>query len=158
MSKRKKLSKKPQQKRERNRKSTLPVGQTLETKDKFLPYNKKTTIVLKESRPVIIVAKQTNPAGEEEYVITPTSTKDTRNTRKFHKFGIDYVKNTIEVEDDEGKPIMQNEKFRKTPRTTRIPDEIAEHLLNTNLNHGRFSSENQRKMSEFENRYKKTRP
>ena len=50
---------------------------------------------------------------------------------------------------------MQNEKFILSKRTTRIPIETAENLLNSTLNHTKFSSQNRKKYNEFKNRYKK---
>lgn len=136
-------------------KKHLPIGQTLETKDKYLPIDKKHSKILKSSRPVIIVAKQLNENGDEEYAVVPTSTRNTRNTREFNKSGIKYVRNNLEIEDNQKRPIMQNEKFILSKRTTRIPIETAENLLNSTLNHTKFSSQNRKKYNEFKNRYKK---
>ncbi len=133
----------------------LPIGQTLETKDCYLPVDKKHSKELKSSRPVIIADKLVNPQGKEEYLIIPTSTKDTRNTHPYNKHGINYIRNNIEIVDNEGKPIMQNEKFRKTNKCSRLPESDTIQIYNNTVNRTRFSSENRKKQENFWNRYKK---
>lgn len=132
----------------------LPIGLTLETKDKYLPHNSKTSQVLKESRPVIIVAKQKNKDGKEDFVVIPTGTQKSKNMRGFYKFGIARVKNTIEIEDDEGKPIQRNSKFKVTNNSSQMPIGVAEELLDYNLQHTKQSSENQKKLRAFFDRGK----
>ena len=134
---------------------SLPIGQILETKDKYLPVDKKHSTILKESRFVIIVAKQLNNNGAEEYGVVPTSTKNTKNTREYNKNGIKYVRNNLEVEDNEKKPIMQNDKFISSDRFARISTKDAKELLDSTLNHTKFSSVNRQKYAEFKNRYQK---
>lgn len=136
-------------------KKNLVIGQTLETKDAYLPIDKKHTKKLKESRPVIVVSKINNTLGNEEYAVIPTSTENTPNTKKFNKYGIKYTRNNIEVVDNDNLPITQNHKFKVTENSTIIPKNIAIQLLDINLNHTKFSSENRKKYHEFKNRYKK---
>ncbi|HJD05281.1 MAG TPA: hypothetical protein IAB72_00165 [Candidatus Onthoplasma faecipullorum] len=136
-------------------KRKLPIGQTLETKDKFLPIDKRHSQKLKDSRPLIILDKIKNPKGQEEYAVVTASTKETNNTKRFNKYGLKYIRNNLEIEDNEGKPIIQNEKFKVTKNSTRISKEDADKLLNYTLNHNRFSSENRKKHEKFKNRYKK---
>lgn len=137
--------------------NSLQIGQTLETKDEFLPHNEATSQILKESRPVIIVGKINNPSGKEEYAVVPTSSKKTGNTTRYNKHGIKNYRHSVEVRDNEGKPISQNEKFVKTERCTKIPKQEADKIKDRVANHTKFSSENRRKLKEFETRYKKAR-
>lgn len=138
------------------KKEALLIGQTLETKDKYLPHNKKTSIKLKDSRPVIIVDKLTNKHGVEEYAVIPGSTSDNdKHSTRYQKHGILRYRHNIEVRDDEGKPIQQNNKFVKTKNCTRIPEIEAQQIYNKVLYHTKFSSENKTKMTEFRNRPKK---
>lgn len=133
----------------------LPIGQTLETKDKHLPFNKKTSQNPKNSRPVIIVEKQKNPQGKEEYAIIAGSTQDTKNTTKYKKHGIGFYRHNLEVRDSVGQPIMQNDKFRVTERSSQLPRKDVEKMKNHVLHHTKQSSENKRKMHEFQNRYQR---
>ena len=130
----------------------LPIGLTLETKDKYLSHNSKTSQELKESRPVIIVAKRKNKDGKEDFVVIPTGTQKSKNMRGFYKFGIARVKNTIEIEDDEGKPIQRNSKFKVTNNSSQMPRQVAQTLLQQNLKSGKFASENKKKYQKFQNR------
>lgn len=139
-------------KQDLTKKEKLLIGQTLETKDKYLPYNKKTSQILKESRPVIIVDKITNKRGEEEFVIVPTGTKESKHSSYYGKHGIKRYRHNIEVRDNEGKPISQNEKFKKTKNCTKIPEQEAIKIYDNVLNHTSFSSENNRKVDEFKSR------
>ncbi len=136
---------------------SLPIGQTLETQDKYLPNNKKTSNELKSSRPVIIADKQINPSGIEEYAIMVGSTQKTKNTFPYNKNGIKNIRNNIEVEDNESKPITLNSKFRLTNNSTRIPEKEIKKLYDNVVNHNRFSSENRKKKNKFDNRYKKSK-
>ncbi len=133
----------------------LPIGQTLETKDKYLPFNKKTSQSLKDSRPVIIVEKQKNPQGKEEYAIIPGSTQDTHNTTEYRKHGIRFYRHNLEVRDSAGQPIMQNDKFKATEKSSQLPRRDVEKMKEHVLHHTKQSSENQRKMHEFQTRYQR---
>lgn len=134
---------------------SLPIGQTLETQDKYLPNNKKTSKELKSSRPVIIADKLINPSGMEEYAVLVGSSQETRNTRKYGKYGIKFVRNNIEIEDNESKPITLNDKFRLTNNCSKIPINETKILYDNVINRTRFSSENRKKKEIFDNRYNK---
>ena len=134
---------------------SLPIGQTLETQDKYLKYNSKTSKQRRSSRPVIIADKQVNPKGEEEYAVIPGTTQESPHSTKYGKFGIKRYRHNIEVRDNEGKPIQQNDKFKVTSKSTKLPKNEAEKIKDKVLNHTNFSSENRMKMDEFKNRYKK---
>ena len=135
-------------------KRSLPIGQTLETNDLYLPYkrNKKPA---SKSRPVIIADKQVSPKGIEEYSVIVGSARETRNTFKYGKFGIKHIRNNLEIEDDEGKPITQNKKFRVTEKCSRLPNNETTKLYDRVVNHTRFASDNRKKKDKFDNRYKK---
>lgn len=135
-----------------NNSGKLPIGQTLETNDLFLPY-KKTRVPNSKTRPVIIIDKN----EKEEYAVVPGSTRKTSNTTYYNKHGIKYFRHNLEVEDNEGKPIKQNSKFKQTERTTKIPTKEANILKDEVINHTRFSSENRKKYETFKNRHKKSK-
>lgn len=137
--------------------SSLAIGQTLETKDEYLPHNKKMTQQLKSSRPVIIVDKFINDKGKEEYAVVPGSTQNNSNTTYYGKYGIKSYRHTLEVNDNEGKAISRNEKFKLTKTCTKIPINDAKTIRRNILNHTKQSSENRKKYDEFKNRYKKSK-
>lgn len=135
---------------------SLPIGQTLETDDIYLPYGKGKKPNSKK-RPVIIADKQRNYYGEEEYIVIPASKQKTNNTFPYYKYGIKNIRIDIEVEDNEGKPIKQNEKFKLTNNCSQLPFNEAKDIRDKVLNHSKFSSENRRKYNKFWQRYKKSR-
>lgn len=140
-------------KRELRKRESLLIGQTLQTKDKYLPHNEKTTHKLKASRPVIIVDKLTNRKGKEEYAVVPTSTQvNSKHTSPYGKYGIKRYRHNLEVRDVDGQPIQQNEKFKKTKNCTNIPVKDAQQMRDDILKHGIFSSENRKKYKEFKSR------
>ena len=137
-------------------KKTVNIGQTLETNDLYLPH-KKNNIPKSKSRPVIIVDKTKNKKGKEEFAVVPGSTKKTKNTTKYGKYGIDYYRHNIEIEDNEGKPITLNIKFEITEKCSKLPEKEAKKIRDNVLNHTRFSSENRKKHFKFQNRHKKSK-
>lgn len=139
-------------KRNRVRAGRLLIGQTLETNDRFLPH-KAGKVPERKSRPVIIANKQLNPKGVEEYSIIPGSTKKTKNTTYYGKNGIEFYRHNVEVRDNEGNPITQNEKFKVTKKSSVLPNRDIDKIRNKVVNHTKFSSENKKKVVEFKNRY-----
>lgn len=135
--------------------NALPIGQTLETADKYLKFDNKKSKKLKSTRPVIIADKIVNQNGDEEYAVIPGSTKNNKNTTFYGKNGIKYYRHILEVKDNEDQPIKQGEKFKKTIRSTRLPKADVEKMMDKILNHTKQSSENRKKYKEFKNRYKK---
>ncbi len=83
------------------------------------------------------------------------SSKKTKNTFSYNKYGIKNIRNNIEIEDNENKPITLNNKFRLTNNSTRIPEIETEKIFNKVVNHTKFSSENRVKHKKFIDRYKK---
>ena len=134
--------------------TTLPIGQTLETKDNYLPKNNNTS---KKTRPVIIADKRINNLGKEEYAVILGSKRNTKNTTYYGKNGIKFYRHTLEVRDNENQPIQQGAKFKKTKNSTQIPRKDVEVMMDKLLNHTKQSSENRKKHSEFKNRNKKSK-
>lgn len=128
----------------------IQVGQTLETNDIYLPHDKRKPPQSK-SRPVIVI--ETNK--KQELVIVPGSTKKTNNTTFYGKHGIQYYRHNIELYDNEGKPIKQNKKFKLTKRCSKLPENEARKIENKVVHHSKFSSENKKKLKEFQNKNNK---
>ncbi len=137
-------------------KRSLPIGQTLETNDLYLPY-KKNKKPASKCRPVIIADKKISPKGIEEYLVIPGSTQKTPNTTKYKKYGIDYYRHNIEIVDNENKPIVLGKKFKKTNNCSKLPEEETRKVFNNVVNHTKQSSENRKKHKQFIDRYKKSK-
>ena len=137
--------------------NSLDIGKTLVTKDEFLQHKAKTTQQLKSSRPVIIVDKIINNNGKEEYAIVPGSTQNSANTTYYGKYGIKRYRHTLEINDNEGKPISKNNKFKLTEKCSKLPPEEALKIYDKVLYHTKQSSENRKKYDEFKKRYKKSK-
>lgn len=131
------------------KKKSIPIGQTLESNDIYLPH--KTTTQSK-ARPVIVVDKKKNKQGDEELAVVPGSTQNTPNTKYYGKNGIKYYRKSLEVEDDEGNPIKEGQKFKKTSRCTQLPLKDVKEIKDQVLNHSKRSSENRKNYSKFQKR------
>ncbi len=127
----------------------VKIGQTLETNDIYLPHEKKDKPKSK-SRPAIVVDKN----SKQELVIVPGSTKNTPNTTEYKKYGIQYYRHNIEIEDNEQKPIKVNQKFRITKNSTKLPESEAIKIRTKVIEHSKFSSENRKKYNKFWKRKK----
>lgn len=130
-------------------KNKIEIGQTLESNDLYLPW-KKGKMPKSKNRPVIVVDKNKN----EDLVVVPGSTQDTPNTTYYNKFGIKYYRHNIEIEDNEGKPIRNGMKFRKTKNSSKLPFDEARKIRNNVINHTKFASENKAKYDRFWNKKK----
>ena len=122
----------------------IKIGQTLSSNDLYLPYNKGRVPKSKE-RPVIVADKNKN----NELVVIPASTQKTSNTTLYGKYGIDYYRHNLEIEDNEGNPIKYGRKFRKTKKCTQLPLSEVKIIKDKVLNHSKFYSENRKKYNKF---------
>lgn len=87
----------------------VPHGRTLSTRDGYLPGGKKTGSDKK--RPVVVIESKKNG----DLAVVPLSSRDGANRTRLPHYqqGQSYFKHYVEIEDDEGKPIRINEKFRE---------------------------------------------
>ena len=86
----------------------VPWGRTLTTKDYYLGKQKTGS---KKTRPVVVVD---NNVRNELAVVPLSSKKGANRTRlKNYQQGRSYYKHYLEIEDNEGKPIKVNGKFRE---------------------------------------------
>lgn len=135
-------------------KTKISIGQTLETNDIYLPYQKN-KVPANKTRPVIVVDKIKNPRGEEEFAVVPASSQKNKNTNNLNKKGIKNFRHNLEVVDNENKPIKRNNKFQLNDKCTKLELSDVDKIKDIVINHNKFSSENKRKYNEFQNRYKK---
>ena len=129
------------------KKKKIEIGQTLESNDLYLPWEKGKKPKSK-NRPVIVVDKNQH----EDLVIIPGSTRDTANTTYYGKYGIEFYRHNIEIEDNEGKPIRKGEKFRETQNCSKLPFDEVKKIRERVINHTKFSSENKAKYNRFWNK------
>lgn len=86
----------------------VPWGRTLTTKDNYLGKQKTGS---KKTRPVVVVDNN----SRNELAVVPLSSKKGANRTKLKNYlqGKSYYKHYLEIEDNEGKPIKVNNKFRE---------------------------------------------
>lgn len=109
------------------KKKPVPIGRTIKTKDKYLPYNPKKVKELKDKRWVAVIDKNTN----EELAIVRLTDEEQPNTtllstyKKGNKKDT-YFKHFVETEDNEGKAIrVDGKKFiENLPRYDLSNDEV----------------------------------
>ena len=86
----------------------VPWGRTLTTKDSYLGKQKTGS---KKTRPVVVVDNN----SRNELAVVPLSSKKGANRTRLKNYlqGRSYYKHYLEIEDNEGKPIKVNNKFRE---------------------------------------------
>lgn len=125
-----------------------PWGRTLTTNDKFLGKPKTTS---NKTRPVVVVDNN----AKNELAVVPLSSKNGINRTelkgyknpKNHKKT--YYKHFLEIEDNEGKPIMVNEKFRENHKNMDISHEDIEAIRETIFTKSRTKQHNIKQLSKF---------
>ena len=86
----------------------VPWGRTLTTRDNYLGKQKTGS---KKIRPVVVVDNN----SRNELAVVPLSSKKGANRTRLKNYmqGKSYYKHYLEIEDNEGKPIKVNNKFRE---------------------------------------------
>ncbi len=72
-----------------------------------------------------------------------------KKSRAFKKFFKNQRRIYIEIEDDEGKPIRVNDKFKENHPNMDVSSKDVDLIKNTVLNHSKVSQENRRQMAKF---------
>lgn len=105
----KKKSGKPKINNKRTKGGKVPQGRTLSTYDHYLGKGGKTGS--KKERPVVVI--ETNDYND--LAVVPLSSREGKNRTRLKNYqqGQSYFKHYVEIEDDEGKPIRVNKKFRE---------------------------------------------
>ena len=119
----------------------VPKGRTLSTYDKYLPGGKKTGSDKK--RPVVVI--EANP--ENELAVVPLSSRAGKNRTRLKNYqqGQSYFKHFVEIEDNEGKPIKVNAKFRENHKNMDVSCEDVKFITDKVLNHSKASMGNRKK-------------
>ena len=123
----------------------VPQGRTLKTQDNFLPGGKKTGSA--KERPVVVIEDN----GKNDLAVVPLSSRNGKDRTRLRNYqqGQSYYKHYVEIEDDEGKPIRINEKFKENHPNMDVSGEDVEKIRDKVFNHSRPAIKNRKKMDKF---------
>ena len=123
----------------------VPKGRTISTYDKYLPGGKKTGSE-KKRRVVVIEANASN-----ELAVVPLSSRAGKNRTRLKNYqqGQSYFKHFVEIEDNEGKPIKVNAKFRENHPNMDVSKKDVESMRVILLNRSKSMNENRQKLKRF---------
>lgn len=132
----------------RTKDGRIPQGRTLNTQDNYLGKDKKTGS--EKQRPVVVI----EASSQNELAVVPLSSRPGKDRTRLPKYqqGQSYFKHYIEIEDDEGKPIKINQKFKENHPNMDLSQRDTERIKDKVLYHSKTSSKNQRKLKIFRKR------
>ena len=109
----------------KNRKRKVPTGRTLSTCDTYLPHKgEKEDKIKTKKRPVVVI--ETNDYNELAVVPLSHSKGKNRTNLKNYQDGSSFFKHFVEIEDNEGKPIVVGKKFRENHKNQDVSaDDVA---------------------------------
>ena len=145
-----KKSGKPKTSKKRTKGGKVPQGRTLSTYDHYLGNGKKTGS--KKERPVVV--NETNDYND--LAVVPLSSRQGRNRTRLKNYqqGQSYFKHYVEIQDDEGKPIRVNKKFRENHPNMDVSRQDVERITDKVLYRSQPAKENRRKMDKFRSKKK----
>ena len=126
----------------------IPWGRTLTTKDNYLGKQKTGS---KKIRPVVVVDNNVR----NELAVVPLSSKKGSNRTELKGYKNPktnqktYYKHFLEIEDDEGKPIVVNEKFRENHKNMDIPRRKVEEIRSTIFVKSKQKDRNKKMFNKF---------
>lgn len=132
------------------KKRFIPWGRTLTTKDNFLGKQKTKSC---KTRPVVVV-----DTNNEDLAVVPLSSKKGanrtelkgyRNPRTKQKT---YYKHYLEIEDNEGRPIRVNEKFRENHKNMDVSHKDVESIRDTIFKKAKTKQFNVKQYDKFKKR------
>ena len=141
----KKKSGKPKINSKRTKGGKVPQGRTLSTYDRYLGKGGKTGS--KKERPVVVI--ETNDYND--LAVVPLSSREGKNRTRLKNYqqGQSYFKHYVEIQDDEGKPIRVNKKFRENHSNMDVSNDDVEKIKDKVYNHCKASSANREKIKKF---------
>lgn len=119
----------------------VPQGRTLSTLDKFLDKKAKEP---NKKRPVVVI--ESNEHNHLAVVQLSGRAGKDRTRLKNYQQGQSYFKHYVEIEDNEGKPIRVNDKFKENHPNMDVSEHDVNLIRDKVLDHSKASSENQKKM------------
>lgn len=139
-------------------KNKIPLGRTLSTYDNYLPFNYSKPSF--KERPVVVIEVNDN----KEMAVVPLSKHDKKHVTKKHRThlpnyceGESDFKHFVEIEDNEGQPIVLGDKFRSNSPELDVSSKDVEFIKETVFYHSVPASENKEKIIKFRSRYSKNR-
>lgn len=134
-------------KRSKNAKRKTPRGRTLSTYDNYLGRSQTGS---KKERPVVVIEAN----AKNELAVVSLSTRAGKNRTRLRGYQQDqsYFKHFVEIEDDEGKSIKVNEKFRENHSRHDVPPRLMDEINDKLFCHSKPASENRKKMEYFRKR------
>lgn len=132
------------------KKKFVPWGRTLTTNDKYLGKQKTGS---SKTRPVVVVDNY-----KDNLAVVPLSSKSGANRTKIKGYGNKktgqntYYKHYLEIEDNEGKPIRINEKFRENHKNMDISQIRVIEIRNTIFNKSKQKQRNRKLYDQFTNK------
>lgn len=141
----KKKSGKPKINNKRTKGGKVPQGRTLSIYDYYLGKGGKTGS--KKERPVVVI--ETNDYNDLAVVPLSSRKGNDRTRLKNYQQGQSYFKHYVEIQDDEGKPIRVNKKFRENHPNMDVSGEYVKKIKDKVLNKSKPAPENRKKMDKF---------
>ena len=140
-----KKSGKPKTSKKRTKGGKVPQGRTLSTYDHYLGNGKKTGS--EKERPVVVIEANEN----NDLAVVPLSSRQGKNRTRLKNYqqGQSYFKHYVEIQDDEGKPIRVNKKFRENHPNMDVSGEDVEIIRDTVFNHSKPMQANKKNMKNF---------
>ena len=137
----------------RTKSGKIPQGRTLSTNDNYLPGNKSGS---KKKRPVVVIEANDN----NDLAVVPLSSSRGKNRTRLPKYqqGQSYFKHYIEIEDDEGKPIRVNKKFRENHPNMDVSNDDVKFIKHKVLYNSVPKQDNQNKIKKFRGKKDKKSP
>lgn len=132
----------------------VPQGRTLSTYDRYLGKGGKTGS--KKERPVVVI--ETNDYNDLAVVPLSSRKGNDRTRLKNYQQGQSYFKHYVEIQDDEGKPIRVNKKFRENHPNMDISREDVKKIKDKVLSKSKHAPENRKKMDKFRSKKDKKSP
>lgn len=138
-------------------KKGVPVGRTLKTQDKYLPYKKSKVQELKAKRWVVVIDKNTD---EELAIVRLTDEKQPNTThlptyRKGNRKDT-YFKHFVEIEDSEGNAIrVDGKKFLENAKAYDLSDSEIKTIQNVVYHRVKQSQTNNEKIKRLKSKDKK---
>lgn len=132
------------------RKNFIPWGRTLTTNDKYLGKQKTHS---NKKRPVVVV-----DTVEDNLAVVPLSSKNGANRTELKGYQNKktkqktYYKHYLEIEDDEGKPIRVNDKFRENHKNMDVSQKDVELIRDTLFKKSRTKQFNVKQFDKFKKR------
>ncbi len=145
-----KKSGKPKTSKKRTKGGKVPQGRTLSTYDHYLGNGKKTGS--EKERPVVVIEANEN----NDLAVVPLSSRQGKNRTRLKNYqqGQSYFKHYVEIQDDEGKPIRVNKKFRENHPNMDVSRQDVERITDKVLYRSQPAKENRRKMDKFRSKKK----